>query len=75
MNQIMNDDEKLKDFLSNIDKLRVKNKMAKLPSSLKDDPNKYIVRNQELALVWDQYEHDRKQLLSRYNQEKLHRAR
>ena len=33
------------------------------------------MRNLELANVWDQYDHDRKQLLSKYEQEKQHRAK
>jgi len=35
----------------------------------------YIMRNLEIANVWDQYDQDRKRLLSEYNHEKQERAR
>lgn len=40
-----------------------------------EDPSRFVVRNLELANVWEQYDQDRKKLMSQYNHEKQERAR
>jgi|APCry1669190288_1035285.scaffolds.fasta_scaffold278297_1 hypothetical protein len=41
----------------------------------REDPSKFINRNLELANVWQEYEDERKKLVSEYHQEKLIKAR
>lgn len=48
----MNDEDKLKDFMTSIDKLRRKKKLMNTEDS-NEDPSKFIKRNLELANVWD----------------------
>lgn len=75
MYSLLNDENKTREFLSHTSKLRSKIKAAGLRPEERDDPSKFINRNVEVAEVWDQYETDRKRLVSYINHEKLLRAR
>lgn len=50
--------------MRSIDNIKYKKKMQSLKSDDKDDPVKFINRNLELAEIWDEYDHDRKKLVS-----------
>lgn len=57
----MENEDKLKDFLTNINKLKLKMKLEKQNiTSADEDPSKFILRNLELANVWETYAKDRK---------------
>ena len=60
----MNDHSKLHEFLQHVYQLRKKLKTASLRPEDRDDPTKYVIRNQELAENWNQYENERRKLLS-----------
>jgi hypothetical protein len=72
---LLADEDKMREFLSHTSGLRSKMKVAMLRPEERDDPSKFINRNLEVVEVWDQYETDRKRLVSYINHEKLARAR
>ncbi len=71
----MNDEVKLKEFFQHIASLRQKLRSQQLRPEDREDPTKYIDRNQELAPVWNQYDQERKKLLSQYISEKMQKAK
>ena len=61
--------------MKNLHKVKLQMKTKVLRPEDREDPQKYINRNFELAQVWQEYDEDRKRLVSEYHAEKLAKAR
>ena len=61
LNFILHDRDKLNDFLKGMREFKLRKRMERSDS---EDPSRFVVRNLELANVWDQYEQDRKRMMS-----------
>jgi len=68
----LHDRDKLKEFLKGMREFKRRKRQER---SNDEDTSRFVVRNLELANVWDQYDQDRKKLISQYNHEKQERAR
>ena len=75
MNILMQDEQKMHEFMKNIREVKIQMKAKMLRVEDRDDPQKYINRNLELAQCWQEYDEDRKRLISEYNTEKIQKAR
>jgi hypothetical protein len=61
----------MQEFMNNIKEVKIQKKCKALRPEDRDDPQKYINRNLELAQCWQEYEGDRKRLVQEYHSEKL----
>jgi hypothetical protein len=59
---LIHDEDKLREFMRSIEVIKVKRRLQNIED--KEDPMKFINRNLELAEIWDEYDQDRKRLIS-----------
>ena len=71
----MQDEQKMAELMKNIHQVKLQKKAKVLRPEDREDPQKYINRNLELAHVWQEYDEDRKRLVSEYHAEKLVKAK
>jgi len=75
LSTLLADEDKCRDFMRQVEKIKTKKRTASLRGEGGDDRIKFINRNLELALCWDEYDQDRKRILGQYLEEKLQKAR
>jgi hypothetical protein len=64
LSTLLADEEKCREFMRQVGNIKSKKKSISLRGDDKDNPAKFIIRNLELALFWDEYDQDRKRIQS-----------
>ena len=65
LSTLLADEDKCREFMRQVENIKTKKKTASLRGEGgNDDRIRFINRNLELALCWDEYDQDRKRILS-----------